>query len=319
MQTKIIESRKVDQSVWSKFVESCPWSTFYETVDWYMTWKCYLESIGTKCEFYGLEILFSDGTKVFVPVFERKVARGLTTLIECSPGALYGGPLSNATLTLHHCESLVKFIKQKYPNLDYCLSPFISVGGHSQDEADDHTQVVDLTSNFLTVFKKNKVDYDFRIAKKNGLELINGNADMVEHFYRSYMIARSRWENNEAPYPQSFFENLKKSDNCDLWLVSHHNEFIGGGVILKCNEHVSSWLAVMHTDQLKFRPYEFYYSSVIEHYQKNGFKWFDFNPSRSLQGVMRFKEKFGSAYIPLKKVKQRSVLLRSLDSISRIL
>jgi hypothetical protein len=71
----------------------------------------------------------------------------------------------------------------------------------------------------------------------------------------------------------------------------------------------------MDPESTNFRPYEFAYHELLKHYADAGYKWFDFNPSAGLEGVVKFKEKFGTDKKYFLQIENQSTLSTLISRI----
>jgi CelD/BcsL family acetyltransferase involved in cellulose biosynthesis len=189
---------------------------------------------------------------------------------------------------------------------------------HISDVASSFTQIVDLErelTDLKSVWQSSGVNYDRRIAHRKGVRIERTGPKDLDTFFSVYSTLKHTWENVSTEYKKSFFEKLISSNQADFWAIYVNDMYVGGGILVKGVNHVSSWLTIIHPDYTTFRPYEFFYTTVIEYYRELGFKWFDFNPSAGLPGVVRFKDKFGCDHVPFFTLKSRTVCIQFLDYV----
>ena len=312
----------VDEIEWIHFVDECSWSTFYETPDWI---RCQDVQNNALLSGSGLKLCFNDSTEVLFPISKKKVFKGFQFQLSGVPGGLYGGPLSKDNLKTDHLILAIETIQNKFANLDIRLNPFLfqilNIDTVSfTHNSDTFTQVIDLnqsTSAINQALSVSKIDYDSRYAKKHNVQLSTANPTDLNSYLGIYNSMINKWGKANIEYTPDFFKMLISRKNCDFWSIYKDDIYIGGGLFLKQNQHVSSWLTIVHADYLKYRPYEFVYNYLINHYKTLGFHWFDFNPSAGLDGVISFKEKFGTQKLFIPAIQQSSSIVQLSNKLRK--
>lgn len=297
MSTKTIHIERISREEWVRIWLSSEYATFFEHPDWFDAWEImYSGSVDP----FAIKITDVDRESYVIPCFKRNLAKGLLSKYECSPGGLYAGPLGiNGQLSELHIQSLKKILEKELTDFSFRLNPFILPVKHPISTGDLFTQVVDFAAqgDFSENLRQNGVAYDARYAQRKGLRIQLESKINLINFFQVYESIRLSWDHPGTYYPVTFFEKLTSSHLCDVWSVLHNDDYIGGGILLKGPKHVSSWLTIMHPDSRSLRPYEFAYNHLLNHYADKGFRYFDFNPSAGLEGVVKFKEKFGTSKI----------------------
>jgi hypothetical protein len=106
----------------------------------------------------------------------------------------------------------------------------------------------------------------------------------------------------------------------DYWgIYNLKDDFIGGGIMVKGKICVSSWLAIMDEEHLRFRPYEFYYHQLYWHYRANGYHWLDLNPSGGHSGVVDFKNKFNPTHLKVNSLSKRSKFVEISEALTKLI
>jgi hypothetical protein len=320
MSLTITRILQVDQNEWFSVWKNCEWSTFYESIDWFNVWD---QFVTAETSYDAIKYDFSDGVSCIVPRFSRKIVRGFQNLVEMSPGGLYGGPISEQQLTTQHLAVLLDRLSADYPNLEFRENPFICLNQTSSGKiTSDFTQSLNLmmeADQAKESFNRHKVAYDARLAEKNGLHVIPIGLDYIDAFCEIYNQAKSRWKKSTSSYDLNFFTALIKSNYSDFWgIFDKDNGFIGGGIMVKGTQSVSSWLAIMDENKLKLRPYELYYHYLFWHYKSNGYHWLDLNPSGGHKGVVDFKSKFIPTNLRINSLSQRSNLVTVSDAFNNL-
>lgn len=266
----------------------------------------------------AFKLIVDRQSPIVIPCFRRKLAKGLIYRYECSPGGLYSGPLG-----LHEGlnKSLIQLIQnaliKEFKDFSFRTNPFLTPDDSEDFISDLFTQVVDLRNqDEISAFLQNSgVSYDARSAQRKGLKVTSSDSSGLAKFFEVYKSIRRKWDNPTSNYPFEFFQRLISSNNCDFWSVTRNDDYIGGGIVLKGPFHASSWLTIMHPDSTNLRPYEFIYQYLIEFYSNAGLHWFDFNPSAGLEGVVKFKEKFGTVRIPFYQFENQGMVSSIINTI----
>jgi hypothetical protein len=301
---------------WSK----SPYGTFFEHPDWFDAWNT-LHTTSEAPTAFRFES--ESGLSFVIPCLRRKLAKGLVGYHECGPGGLYAGPLdlNNSALSPDFSD-LKEALKTHFKHYSFRVNPFLceSVGLNVSHPA-TFTQVTSLYDfdKVLSDLQKSGVLYDSRSAERKGLRLVKTTAESAQAYFTIYEQLRKTWKTAGSFYPLEFFERLMQSKQCDTWSIVHENTYIGGAIILVGVNHVSSWLTIMNPEITHLRPYEFAYHNLLEHYHLQGYRWFDFNPSAGLEGVVRFKEKFGTAKLPFLQYENQHGLTSLFAAIRKVL
>lgn len=267
---------------------------------------------------FAIKITLSGKDSYVIPCFRRKLAKGIISKYECGPGGLYAGPLGfDGQINHTQIQSIKNALESELTNFSFRLNPFMISNELVLSNSNSFTQVVDLTNreSYSSDLQKNGVTYDARLAQKKGLQLQLEDIVDLKNFIQVYSAIRQSWENPGTFYPAEFFDNLTTSKHCDFWSVLQDGDYIGGSIILKGPNHVSSWLTIIHPDYRNSRPYEYVYRHFIDYYSEAGFRYFDFNPSAGLEGVIKFKEKFGTIRAPFLQIENQSVISSVISAI----
>ena len=266
----------------------------------------------------AFKLVLDSQSPVVIPCFRRKLAKGLVSRFECSPGGLYSGPLGlSGWLDSYQIQLIQNALIKEFKDFSFRTNPFLRLDSSEDFKSDLFTQVVDLRNqDEISAFLQNSgVSYDARSAQRKGLKVTSSDSSDLTKFFEVYKSIRLKWGNPTSSYPIDFFERLISSNYCDFWSVTHNGDYIGGGIILKGPFHASSWLTIMHPDSTNLRPYEFIYQFLLQQYFEAGFRWFDFNPSAGLDGVVKFKEKFGARRIPFYQFESHGMVSLIINTI----
>jgi len=308
LSTKAIHIDRISREEWKSTWSNSTYATFYEHPDWFEAWKILYP--GSEDPF-AVKIVLENRITYIIPCFKRNLAKGIVSKYECGPGGLYAGPLGiTGGLNQDQITSIKEILISVFTDFSFRINPFVISCELVDSKSNLFTQVIHLNNQAAVSehLQQNGVTYDARSAQRKGLRIKNESDFNLNNFLQVYDAIRLSWENPGTYYPAEFFDCLTSSEHCDVWSVFHNDDYIGGGIILKGPSHVSSWLTIMHPDSRALRPYEFAYQQLIEHYTKAGFKYFDFNPSAGLDGVVKFKEKFGTEQVPFLQIENQGAI-----------
>lgn len=95
-------------------------------------------------------------------------------------------------------------------------------------------------------------------------------------------------------------------------------EIIGGVLVFYCNQHVVEWHAAFLRKYAALSPNNTLRTEIIKDACGRGIDFYDFNPSSSLGGFVKFKESFGAekVFFTYEKWKNRKFFYRLLKNIS---
>ena len=309
--------RKATDKEWDEIVQNNNSATFFHTRVWY---EIIARNFGFNVETKLLE--FARGVRVLLPLASSKIFKGLAQRYISSPLGTYGGFLSDSGLLeeekeVHYkCLFSIKNLVLRENPYNELISDF---KGYTKE---DFTQVIDLErpNNVLIAgMNKEQVPRKVRQAERCQLQLRKIGEECIGNYYEIYKNCRQRWGGATNNYALAFFKDLCGVKNCDFWGVfTADNELICGGLFLKNNRHVVSWLSIAATRALAMKPYEYLYFNLIFHYKEQGYKWFDFNPSGGHEGVVKFKAGFGAKKRNVREYVSRFILKKAIGYINRI-
>ncbi len=317
----IVLTRRADATIWQKTWEECPWATFFESPDWAAV---FVHTFGDVYELHPLEIAFSDGAVAIVPGVSGKRMRGRVKMLECSPGGTYGGPISVDNLQSRHLDLLINEVKSQFPNVSLRINPYLLSNLKNPGYSDgDFTQNIDLLlpeGPFNELFRKRRIFAYARKAKDLGYFIKPASVGHLENFHNLYVEASTQWGEVAKVYSLSFFRKLVESPMCDfLGCYDDSGELVGGGLFVRSVNHAISWLAIINPECKKKGIFDFFYYEVIFHYRNEGLKYFDFNPSGGIEGVVWFKDKFQPDRLPAPVIIGKSFLVKVVDSLNKIM
>ncbi len=97
-------------------------------------------------------------------------------------------------------------------------------------------------------------------------------------------------------YPERLFHHLLAEGEpfARLWLARARGEIVSGALVLSWGEVAVYWHGATLEAAFPLRPCHAVVMAAVEDAVARGCRWFDFNPSGGLKGVIQFKEGFGA-------------------------
>ncbi len=316
----ITAERVPSDAEWDAVWSGCDHATYFQSREWAEIWHAFTK--GRLCPAPRL-LTFSDGYEALLPFSRGNWPPGSGDRYLSSPAGTYGGWISNDPLQLPHARALGRYITQRFPNLLWRLNPYDELQRHTgvRTDIDDETQVIPLDAGLDAIFRTWSKGHRSAVKKAHREGVTVGVAQTRREwteYYRVHLDSRRRWGKNASSfYDQSFFEQMceRPSPNIRLWTATHGRRLIAGALCLYASRHVVYWHGAALESDFKLRPVHLLMYEAIRHACANGFAWFDFNPSGSLEGVRAFKKSFGTQVQPCPVVRRQD----RLTSIRRAL
>jgi hypothetical protein len=296
-----ISEAGINDSKWEELQEQDTKTTIFQTNHWME-----FETSHTSAKNISKLIELKDGREAILPLNVRKYEEGLRSKIArgVSPGenAIYGGLISESEISQ---EEETKIIKEVSRQTSKGLVPkqfSITRNPLKCTSGENFTQIVrtdNSFSNLLDNHKKNarscyrqpRDDDDITIRK----ELSKKN---LESFYKLYQRNLERWEDPTNVYSREFYEGLIKAlpkDKIDLKIVQHSEKGdIGALLNIRHNKHVYMFMNCMDYENRNYYPNNYSITTSLKEYAQDTTKYFDMGASSGIEGLVKFKESFGS-------------------------
>lgn len=124
-------------------------------------------------------------------------------------------------------------------------------------------------------------------------------------YHRVYRQGSARWSNRPPRlYGERFFQVLGDGGIADFWFARHQGQAVAAAVFLKGREEVFYFGSGLLDSPLKSSPMDKLMWQALRHYGQQGYALLNLGASSGLEGVCRFKEKFGAsriAYLALER------------------
>jgi hypothetical protein len=234
----------------------------------------------------------------------RSALKGLFETYESSPAGTYGGCLSEEPLEVAHHRLIFEWVSRL--NIVMRENPFdvgVTASGSLWDR-DDFTQVVDLSlgADLIRRSWTKGHRHAATAARRAGVSVTSAQCpEDWRGYYSAYEDSLRRWGTSaRSIYSWRLFELLQRlpSDKVSLWLAKYEDVIIAGALCLLHNRHVAYWHGASLERYRRLRASHLLQASILDAACRDGYAWYDFNPSGGLEGVMSFKRGFGASLRP---------------------
>ncbi len=294
-------------SEWETFWRESDQATYFHSPEWAAIWAEYSRG-GVRPA--PRKVLFRDGREALLPLcFERRLG-GLLSRYVSSPEGTFGGWLSREPLTIDHALALTEWLTRKQGrSLVWRFNPYDELcfeagKRHGLECRNDETYALALGAGVEAVVKgfKSRCRTDIRKAREAGFVIQRAGSQSDWHdYHRVYQDSLRRWGNQqEEGYDRRLFDILfeRRSPHIQLWLARRDGQVVSGNIIFYARHHVVYWLGATLEQHLTSGVAKLLMSEIIQDACREGYSWFDFNPSPTLSGVKFFKEGFGARALP---------------------
>ncbi|SCY89863.1 Acetyltransferase (GNAT) domain-containing protein [Desulfoluna spongiiphila] len=243
-----------------------------------------------------------------------------------SPAGTFGGWISTDILSLEHGQLITDYFTKStnpFNGFTWRINPYDDIvqqcSFQNVDVKFDSTQVLNIACGFDKIVKNwtkghRSTTRKARKARKEGVSIrvADSRHDWLQYF-KIYEASIERWgKKASSNYKWTLFDTICKlsSPNVKLWLAEHDNEIIAGALCFYGKKQVVYWHGAALSTYFKFRPVNLLMYEAINDACKEGYSWFDFNPSGGHQGVQAFKKSFGTQERPCAVITLNSSIMR---------
>ncbi len=170
------------------------------------------------------------------------------------------------------------------------------------------TIILDLEGDILEKFSKN-TRYNTRLAQKKGVE-VEKEKD-VASFYK--LLLQTKTKQGFSTYPEEYFQELVKKENCLLFLAKHDGKPVAGNVIYFFGDMATCLHSTSDYSFRKIKPANLLRYEAMKYAKERGYGRFDSwgIDEKRFPGVTKFKRGFGGREViypqgkevPVKRVK----------------
>jgi len=297
MEAKIVSITRPDVQEWEQLWNSCPYATYFHSPEWAHIWQHYSEG---KISPAPVLLAFNDGKKALLPFSIEKACKGLVKSTLSSPAGTYGGWISTDRLAPEHEKSVWQYILREYPNLIIRTNPY-----YANNSAvpvvpcmDDVTHHVPMDGPFEKIEKEWRKGHRSAVHKAARLGVTVREASSMndwETYGLLYKDSLRRWgERASSNYRQSLFSIMGSlnSSRIKLWLAQYEGNIVAGALCLYSRHHVVYWHGAALDKYYFLNPVNYLVYDIMMKASREGYAWFDFNPSAGHAGVIKFKQGF---------------------------
>jgi len=295
---------------WDEAVTGCPWATFFHTP----VWAEVLTQTFSHYEIATPAFRYEDGNLAVLPLLRLRLLEGLYWYESMVPG-VYGGPVFKTEPRSQHYEPIWEYLRT-LSDVEIMGNPFASWTLEGFATRPLFTQYLRLDSGYEAVRRGFSKGHRAAIkyAARQGVEVrVVGSPEDFDAYYAIYQASLRRWGKNASGfYPRQLFRNLaarpEVGDKIRLWLASVGSRVVSGALVFYHNHHAVYWHGATLGECFSYRPVHLTVAMAIEDACQRGYEYFDFNPSGGYQGVVAFKEHFGTQRLYFQRYRRSSPL-----------
>lgn len=284
---------------WDNIWQNCDYSTYFHSREWAELWNVYSRN---NIRPDPKLVTFADGKKALLPLSYRRSFKGFLKNYVSSPAGTFGGWISQDQLNETHADLLAKYMTKKLGNLVWRINPYdnIVVKDTLKVNKNDETHTLNLAGGFDTIYKKwTKGHRSASVkARKAGVSVrIASSVKDWNAYYKVYEDSLRRWgDKASSKYNWSLFNEMFRlnSPSIKLWLAVYKDVITSGSLCLYSKKNVVYWHGAALEEYFSLRPVNLLIYEAIKNACKEGYEWFDFNPSGGHEGVKSFKKSFGA-------------------------
>jgi hypothetical protein len=285
---------------WSELCAQSREATPFHTPHWARAVSAAFPQLRTATRVYQ----FADGARLVMPMQESGPPGGLCRRVSVEPG-VYGGPIGDCIVTDARLNSLAAYLAPRSPGgcavvgNQFAAWRIAAASGFKPTPLITH--ILRLEGGIEGVGRQTTKGHRCNVkqAARLGVTVVPAvGPDDVAAYYAVYQDSVRRWGERARgnPYPERLFHALLAGGDsfARLWLARVSGEVVSGALVLSWGEGAVYWHGATLERAFAWRPSHAVVMTAIEDAVSRGCRWFDFNPSGGLEGVIRFKEGFGA-------------------------
>lgn len=284
-----------DASEWTQYVLQSPMATISHAWNWRSIIR----------EAYGHDSVYliarKDGVvRGILPLIVVK-SPILGTSLASMPFMDFGGVCADH---LNIAEKLVQEaqrLSKETGSATVELRQVVAISGLPAPRQDKVTMILDLTGGESEIWKRlpAKVRNQVRKAEKNGLSTVVGGPELLEEFYRVFVV--NMRDLGSPVHARSFFTSMASGLGAQMHvrLVREGAKTVGGLIGLCFKDTVLVPWASALREYFSKCPNNLLYWHAIQDSCARGFKIFDFGRSSIGSGTYEFKRQWGAQPVPL--------------------
>lgn len=316
----------VPEDFWWNVARQCEYATFYHTPLWR---DIALHSFPVQYQDATFGGILANRTRVVFPIIATRTIgpfRWLHSTFEnCYGGFIADGPVNDdeaAELYQHACRISTYTLYTIDNPFDAPLPE--PVQSMLQEVYTEPTYLVHLDADFDAIMARfsRARRTAYRRGLKKGVEVRQMRSlDEMVIYYGSYRDAIERWgEATGYGYPWHMFEQIyylsqAYPEQIKIWIMIVNKQIAGGRMIFYWNKVASLWHGASHRDFLEYDVMPVGDTEIIRDALDHGYRYFDFNTSGNKEGVMTYKERFGTETRPVTMWRFANPLLQPVQQI----
>jgi len=294
--------KNVSFEKWNEILSGSRRRTFFQT----HLWAKVLDETYDNYRVATRLFTFDDGLEVLVPCMEIRLdGHGLRRKYESMPLGTYGGLIcGGGMVTDLHVKRIIRHFETTCVT-SICFNPdplSDPATGYPSGGAvtPTYTHILPLEKGFDHIWQNefsSKVRNQVRKAEKSGVEIyVDSSMEGFKRYYAIYTESSKRWGKDKPDYPFKLFEALSRVDHryVRLWMARAEGEVIAGALNFYYGDNVFYWGGAMLKEYSKYCPNNLLLKTAILDACREGYRYYNFGASGSLEGVRKFKESFGA-------------------------
>jgi CelD/BcsL family acetyltransferase involved in cellulose biosynthesis len=314
----------IDTGFWWEVARSCGYTTFFHTPLWHQL--ATLAYPGYRDRSVGF--VLPSGVSAVLPLLETSrvgpLRRLISTFESCYGGLIADGPLSYAD------EAAIYRVVLGWRALDYRVLSNPFAPSHAPlpgaSLVSDATLVVDLDADFERVFARFSKGQrnSYRRGCKAGVQIRPATSlDDYRAYYRAYRDTVNRWGKPDTyGHPWELFASCyelsrRHPEQIALWTIVVDEKVVGGNLVFYWGQHSVVWHGALDRAYLSSGAMPVADTEVIRDAIARGFRYYDFNPSAGIAGIIAYKRGFGARERPVTHIRYEHPWLRQALSAYR--
>lgn len=313
----------VSRQLWWEVARACPYATFFHTPRWTEIACTAIPAVRDRT----IAVFLPSGVRVILPLLEVRHSGLCTALLSTFEGC-YGGIIADGPLTAAEATRIYRLAyRWNVTSFAYLANPLAppETIDRTYRIGDEIAHIIQLDSDFETLFdrfsRNARGNYRRGLREDARIRRAHTIADW-QAYYAAYRDAVNRWGEDETyGYPWSFFAQMftfaqAYPHEITLWVVELDGQVVGGRLAFYWNQHVTLWHGTATRAALARRALFVLDVEIIRDAIERGLRYFDFNTSAGIAGVMQYKRNFATTDCTIPRCEYHSPLLQPLVQLA---
>lgn len=314
----------VTDEFWWDVARNCSYATFYHTPLWR---EIAMRTFPERYTDATIGAILPNGVRAVLPMLsKRRIGpfRWLHSTFEnCYGGLIADGPVTESEALAIYAQAC-DWSTYTFYLIDHPIGPPLhaQLRGRLTHVYSEPTYLVHLDADFETVFGRFQRTQrkDYRRGIRNGVQVrLADSLSDYQSYYAIYQDAVDRWGNERAQvYDWSLFETFYQQsliypEQIKLWIFMIDEQIVGGTIMFYWNKVASAWNGTAHRDFLEYDVMPVGDTEIIRDALERGYRYFDFNTSGLKEGVMIYKQRFGTQPKPVNMWRYENPILKPIQ------